>query len=198
MDSDIPKSSFDLINIKKPSLFAQRMGLKHKEIISGQVMASSIIEKSIDELQKLENLNVQYQKSGFPEAMKLEESFESVIPRVLIKNKELEEIQKNNLQKILEMSQEEIKEAMDEIESLVDPRMMEVLQKRGKRKINNFQRAPVKLENHVDLTENQLGIMMQETIKPTCLHVSEEPESQFEKVRFDYEGNTVQIYVDKE
>ncbi|CAG9328074.1 unnamed protein product [Blepharisma stoltei] len=184
-------------NPKKPSLFAMKMGLQPQPLPTTEILASSIKEKDPNELKYLESLHTDFPQNGFPEAFQLEENFEAPIPKVSIKNSELESISQNNFQKVKEMSSSELKEAMDEINSLVDPKMIEVLRKRGHKKLNHHEVPSQHIENHVDLNENQLKKLMKESPKPTCLHDNLPPENEIEKWRFDFEGNSIQHYENK-
>lgn len=177
---------------KKKSLFAQQMSGKREQPKSGPVMSDTIVEKSAKELELLEKNTYFVAEFGFPQAKKIEPVLITEISQLPSTfSKEMQSIHMENLKKIGEMSESEIKSALDEINGLVSPSTLEVLRRRGQKKS-----IPVVLPKLKDVEEEEMENLQQKSQK-TCMH-SLVFSHFYDKIRFDEEGNTVQHYENQE
>ena len=182
---------------KKQSLFAQQMKLNRTEAKSGPVFDDIIKEKTKEEIEILENSSFITSDKGFPEAIGL---FSQITP---IENpesadisQEMSMIHQENLKKLSKMTESEVKQSLQEIESLIDPSAIEILRKRGRNKLkasiieltsNKQEKNDIK-----DIKEEEI-IKLQNESNRTCMH-STVLDHVYDKIRYDEEGNIVQKY----
>ena len=140
---------------KKLSLFAQQMKIKRLELPDGPVVMDKIIEKSDFEVFSLESVSYLSQITGFPVSQKLINAEVPVLESKTFKtSEELLSVHEENLCKIQKMSKEEVESSLQEINSLVNPSTIEVLRRRGQKKLKNMQKT--EKPSTADLSESDL------------------------------------------
>lgn len=167
---------------KKPSLFAQRMGLiKSSKPDSGPIV-QGIREKDESQLQRIEkescsiNYNVEIPK------ISIEKSKVVSVPN---NDKQIHE---ENMKKILSMDASEIEQNLKEIQGSLNPSTIEFLRRRGQASLKKpNQVVPVK-----DLQEAEITCLQSSSNK-TCMHLNIAT-SEFDHVRYDCEGKPVQYF----
>ena len=167
---------------KKPSLFAQRMGIiKSSKPDSGPIV-QGIREKDESQLQRIEkevcsiNYNVDIPKISI-EKTKL----------ISVPNND-KQIHEENMKKILSMDSSEIEQNLKEIQGSLNPSTIEFLRRRGQAALKKpNQVLPVK-----DLQEAEITCLQSSSNK-TCMHLNI-CTSEFDRVRFDCEGKPVQFF----
>lgn len=161
------------------SLFAKRMGISHREELKGdEPVVLEVSEKTQHNWK--EDLDIQ--TTGFPTVFELTKeelkSEERKAPRA--EANVPNDIHLENMQKLRQMTPEEVKAACEELESNIPAELLANLRERGRRKLKANPEAAVKQ------AEN----------KPTCLHNDEAPQTRVEMLRFNFEGRLVQEFAD--
>ena len=177
------------MSIRKPSLFSQQMNLKPKLTDPSGPVIQGIREKSLTELEQLEKDSL----APIPPAQ-IPEIFHSPPPD-LSKNlppiQEDPKIHEENLKKLNLMSKAELQDSLKEIQSTLNPSTVEFLRKRGEAKQKKQQKHQIK-----DLQEDQIEAL-QQIANSTCMHIPVF-KCDLDKIRFDYEGNEVQKYINNQ
>ena len=180
------------------SLFARERGIGRVERKAGPVMNLEIREKTPQELSICHTASsINSAQTGFPEPIQLIAPLQPTeSAKIDINLQEISEIDRENHQKIKEMTSEEIKTAKSEIESLLTPSQIAFLRKRGADKVNSKSK-----NRHMDteVTPESVETAISEltsTSFATCMVQNTPPSHSEDGVKYDLEGNAVQYYRD--
>ncbi|OMJ90203.1 hypothetical protein SteCoe_7500 [Stentor coeruleus] len=175
----------------KRSLFAQQKNLKPNSNITNQdSIISSIREKTSEEIKYLEK-NTEFITMSEPEIQKLPASVLSLKEEKKIEfTDEMQTIHQENLKKISEMSEKDIKDSLKEIEGMIDSNALQILRNRGAKKLKTSG-CNIKIDSS-DINEQSLDLMKTEANR-TCWH-TKGSDKVLDKLRYDTEGIQVQIF----
>lgn len=174
----------------KSSLFAQRMKIKKLEVQSGPVLKDRVQEKSQDEVKILESIAYTVPEIVYPDIQTI--SSDPVPLKNTLSSQlahELTVIHQENLEKISEMTKDQIQTSLQEIESFISPSMIQKLKSRGYSKLKS---SSIPAANIIDIDEQEINKMQLESNK-TCLH-SHTLAHELDKIRYDECGAIVQVH----
>lgn len=175
----------------KRSLFAQQKNLKPSSFIAHQdSVVSDIREKTSEEIKELEK-NTENITTPELEIAKLPASVLSLKEeRKIDFTDEMQTIHQENLKKISEMSEKEVKDSLKEIEGMIDPKALQILRNRGAKKLKT-PGCNIKIDSS-DINEQALDLMKTEANR-TCWHTKGSDKA-LDKLRYNNEGIQVQIF----